>query len=324
MSAAAVAAFGGKLLEEPRRRGIEIGGWRIECRHEPILTAEETEAWQAALSSQWLPEMVFGKSCLRAEHLGTGVGVQLGALEALRGWKEARLPPVKVPAAAAWGKRSCPSTDIILDYDYTFTTPYRGSIITSSSASLSPESSMAGSSNSNSSSSSSSTTTTTSTHAPDDVSAPLASCVADISISNADRGLAVGAGGEGEEGRGARVRAEGMREGEVEGAGEKAQVVREVQAVWPQSDAFGAGGVGVGGEGGGGEGGSVEKRSQRGAEGEENKGSGGEKEGRGAGGGGEWEAEWVACGEGEGIDWALLQRRDPIFFSDEVLMVGMW
>ncbi|CAI7777009.1 unnamed protein product [Closterium sp. NIES-53] len=105
MSAAAVAAFGGKLLEEPRRRGIEIGGWRIECRHEPILTAEETEAWQAALSTQWLPEMVFGKSCLRAEHLTTGVGVQLGALEALRGWKEAKLPPVKVPAAAVWGKR---------------------------------------------------------------------------------------------------------------------------------------------------------------------------------------------------------------------------
>ncbi|CAI5501239.1 unnamed protein product [Closterium sp. Naga37s-1] len=211
MSAAAVAAFGGKLLEEPRRRGIEIGGWRIECRHEPILTAEETEAWQAALSTQWLPEMVFGKSCLRAEHLTTGVGVQMGALEALRGWKEAKLPPVKVPAAAAWGKRSRPSTDIILDYDYTFTTPYCGSIITSSSNSLSPK------------------IGTSSTHAPADVSAPLASRVANISISNAGRtgssnsseGLAVGVGG-GEDGKGARASAEGeegMREGEMEGAG---------------------------------------------------------------------------------------------------------
>ncbi|CAI5500617.1 unnamed protein product [Closterium sp. Naga37s-1] len=215
MSAAAVAAFGGKLLEEPRRRGIEIGGWLIECRHEPILTAEETEAWQKALPSQWLPEMVFGKSCLRAEHLATGVGVQLGALEALRGWKEARLPPVKVPAAAAWGKRSCPSTDLILDYDYTFTTPYCGSILTSStaSASLSP------------------------------VTTPLASRAADISISNADRtgssnsseGLVAGVGGEGEDGKGARVSAEGaegMREGEMEGAGAAAGAAAGVDVLY--------------------------------------------------------------------------------------------
>ncbi|CAI5475434.1 unnamed protein product [Closterium sp. Yama58-4] len=325
MSAAAVAAFGGKLLEEPRRRGIEIGGWRIECRHEPILTAEETEAWQKTLSSQWLPEMVFGKSCLRAQHLATGVGVQLGALEALRGWKEGKLPPVKVPAAAAWGKRSCPSTDIILDYDYTFTTPYCGSILTSSSASLSPQSSMAGGS---SSSHSAQTTRTTA-----DVSAPLASRVADISISNADvrrHGTNEGREGEGEER--ARVRAEGeevMRKGEVvgdsagEAAGAAAGVVREVQTVWPQSDAAAAAAAvdsGGGGGGGEGEGGSVEKISGR-TDGREQKGSGGGGGGeRGAGGGGEWEAEWVACGEGEGIDWAMLQRRDPILFSDEVVL----
>ncbi|GJP33836.1 hypothetical protein CLOM_g18343 [Closterium sp. NIES-68] len=363
MSAAAVAAFGGTLLEEPQR-GIEIGGWRIECRHEPILTTDETEAWQASLSSQWLPEMVFGRSFLRVQHLATGVGVQFGALEALRGWKAGRLQPVKVPAAAAWGKRSRPSTDLILDYDYTFTTPYCGSVISTSSPSANSPTS-----------NNSSTTTTHTSSAVAGVSTPLASRVADISISSSSssssstRGPegeeAVGGGGVGREqngrgepvarsggggesggggGPGVPVRAEGadgVREGEVEGAGEEATVVREVQAVWPgsaastdlENAAAAVGGAAVaaaaptaaaaaagGGEGAGGrEEGSKQQGKERGQLEERRELEEGEDRGCSDAGEGEWEAEWVAC-EGEGIDWAMLQRRDPILFSDEVVL----
>uniref|UniRef100_A0A7N0T5T8 Uncharacterized protein n=1 Tax=Kalanchoe fedtschenkoi TaxID=63787 RepID=A0A7N0T5T8_KALFE len=43
------------------------------------------------------------------------------------GWKLEALPPVEVPAASKWKFRSKPVKKIILDYDYTFTTPYCGS-----------------------------------------------------------------------------------------------------------------------------------------------------------------------------------------------------
>ncbi|KAL8234689.1 hypothetical protein R6Q59_020789 [Mikania micrantha] len=42
-------------------------------------------------------------------------------------WKSEPLSPVGVPAAAWWKFRSKPFEQIILDYDYPFTTPYSGS-----------------------------------------------------------------------------------------------------------------------------------------------------------------------------------------------------
>ncbi|XP_020095392.1 TIP41-like protein isoform X1 [Ananas comosus] len=74
-----------------------------------------------------MPEMVFGESSLSLLHISSGIKLHFNALDALRGWKQESLPPVEVPAAAKWKFRSKPSEQVILDYDYTFTTPYCGS-----------------------------------------------------------------------------------------------------------------------------------------------------------------------------------------------------
>ncbi|KAI5661159.1 hypothetical protein M9H77_20482 [Catharanthus roseus] len=71
--------------------------------------------------------MIFGESSLVLKHLNSGLTIHFNAFDALQGWKQERLPPVEVPAATRWKFRSKPSEQVILDYDYTFTTPYCGS-----------------------------------------------------------------------------------------------------------------------------------------------------------------------------------------------------
>lgn len=71
--------------------------------------------------------MIFGNSSLVLKHLASGTKIHFNAYDALIGWKKEALPPVEVPAAAKWKFRSQPFQQVILDYDYTFTTPYCGS-----------------------------------------------------------------------------------------------------------------------------------------------------------------------------------------------------
>ncbi|CAI0472108.1 unnamed protein product [Linum tenue] len=85
------------------------------------------ERWEEKLQTSHLPEMVFGDSCLVLKHLKSGTKLHFNAFDALMGWKQEALPPVEVPAAAQWKFRSKPFQQVILDYDYTFTTPYVGS-----------------------------------------------------------------------------------------------------------------------------------------------------------------------------------------------------
>ena len=49
--------------------------------------------------------MVFGDSILQLVHIASGVCISFNALDALKGWREEKLPPVKVPAAAKWANR---------------------------------------------------------------------------------------------------------------------------------------------------------------------------------------------------------------------------
>lgn len=117
---------GGELLEDGRH-GLRIAGWRIETMKRPILNSDARQEWEKNLGSAHLPEMVFGESSLELVHEETGIKIHFNAFDALQGWKQEALPPVEVPAAAKWKFRSKPSQQVILDYDYTFTTPYSGS-----------------------------------------------------------------------------------------------------------------------------------------------------------------------------------------------------
>ncbi|CAA0807443.1 TIP41-like family protein [Striga hermonthica] len=119
-AAGAVALGGGRV-------GFLIRGWEIESRKRPILSSSLVHEWEEKLQTSHLPEMVFGESCLVLKHVSSGVNVHFNAFDALSGWKQERLPPVEVPAAAKWKFRCKPDDQVILDYDYTFTTPYCGS-----------------------------------------------------------------------------------------------------------------------------------------------------------------------------------------------------
>ncbi|KAH0436582.1 hypothetical protein IEQ34_026364 [Dendrobium chrysotoxum] len=109
------------------RCGIRIKGWQIESCKRPILGSLALREWEEKLGTSHLPEMVFGESSLNLLHIESGLKIHFNAFDALKGWKQESLPPVEVPAAAKWKFRSKPVQQIILDYDYTFTTPYCGS-----------------------------------------------------------------------------------------------------------------------------------------------------------------------------------------------------
>ncbi|XP_047314759.1 TIP41-like protein isoform X2 [Impatiens glandulifera] len=119
-------AAGAQLLPDGRK-GLTIHGWEIETQHRPILNSRLLQEWEGKLQTPHLPEMVFGESSLVLKHLASGAKLYFNAFDALKDWKKEGLPPVEVPAAAKWKFRSNPSQQVILDYDYTFTTPYCGS-----------------------------------------------------------------------------------------------------------------------------------------------------------------------------------------------------
>ncbi|KAF2586909.1 hypothetical protein F2Q70_00033975 [Brassica cretica] len=132
---------GAELLPDGRK-GLRIHGWEIETIRGTILTSLAHEQysnpylshysvcallWEEKLKTSHLPEMVFGENALVLKHLSSNTKIHFNAFDALAGWKQEGLPPVEVPAAAKWKFRSKPSQQVILDYDYTFTTPYSGS-----------------------------------------------------------------------------------------------------------------------------------------------------------------------------------------------------
>ncbi|XP_076919473.1 TIP41-like protein [Bidens hawaiensis] len=121
-----VKAAGAELLPDGRR-GLRIHGWEIEASNCSCLTSLNLQSWEEKLETSHLPEMIFGDSSLVLKHISSGTKIHFNAFDALVGWKKEPLPPVEVPAATQWKFRSKPFEQIILDYDYTFTTPYSGS-----------------------------------------------------------------------------------------------------------------------------------------------------------------------------------------------------
>ncbi|KAL7236494.1 hypothetical protein ACSBR1_019730 [Camellia fascicularis] len=109
------------------RRGLRMHCWEIVSLKRPILESLHLQQWEHKLQSSHLPEMVFGDSSLVLKHVNSGTKIYFNAFDALTGWKQEALPPVQVPAAANWKFRSKSFQLVMLDYDYTFTTPYCGS-----------------------------------------------------------------------------------------------------------------------------------------------------------------------------------------------------
>ena len=151
--ARALRDAGGALL--PSGDGVTVSGWEIRTRRTPILGKEALAGLEARLGTPHLPEMVYG-SVLELTHAASDTRLHFNAEDALREWLEEDLPPIKVAAAAKWAEAhklrfggglppskaagaGAPVPAAAWDtnedasaYDWTFTTPYRGSVGTAS------------------------------------------------------------------------------------------------------------------------------------------------------------------------------------------------
>ena len=140
----------------------KAGGWTVRTANRPILGTHAIYAWKRELKcyrGQHLPEALFGESLLELRHDTSGVTIRFSALEALRSWAAFGLPPVRV--AKARGSKFWEGAQASMsggDWDYTFTSPYCGSTLISSSSSPSFLRSPLPSPSTSSSSSSSSST----------------------------------------------------------------------------------------------------------------------------------------------------------------------
>ncbi|CAK0787812.1 hypothetical protein CVIRNUC_011034 [Coccomyxa viridis] len=113
--------------------GIELKGWRIESCKAPISSDAELDIVKERLSgAKNLPEQLFGNSFLRLSHVESGLMLSFTALGALQAWHADDRPPVRVDAADAWMRsreRDVQASGALsLDYDWTYTTQYSGSL----------------------------------------------------------------------------------------------------------------------------------------------------------------------------------------------------
>jgi type 2A phosphatase activator TIP41 len=79
-----------------------------------------------------LPEICFGNSSLQLRHDASGVVLSFNALDALKQWKADDLPPLKVNLAREWQAARLHEIEkqqaVVLEYDWTYTTSYGGSL----------------------------------------------------------------------------------------------------------------------------------------------------------------------------------------------------
>jgi len=127
----ALCAEGGAVLEGGR--GVCLHGWCIRTQKDNILGADGIAQYEEDLKASHLPEMVFGGSRLDITHEESGIALSFGAKDALKGWQAEGLPPLHVQLAGEWQnarEQTMPEDLTRVEYDWTFTTGYTGSVAT--------------------------------------------------------------------------------------------------------------------------------------------------------------------------------------------------
>lgn len=126
----AVKLAGGTVLEGGN--GLRVGGWVISSHKGPITTDAELEAVKTSLGALAAPEQFYGHNYLRLTHQATGASVSFTALDALKGWLADTSEPVRVGSSEDWMRAR--QADVkahaaqTVEYDWTFTTSYAGSL----------------------------------------------------------------------------------------------------------------------------------------------------------------------------------------------------
>ena len=124
--------------------GFTIKGWSISAHQAPIIGDKRIEEYSKQLGNVLtLPEILFGDNVLTLTHEASGTVFSFKALDALLGWQAEKLPPLKVSLAAQWQASRIYEIQtqqaVLLEYDWTYTTPYQGTMTSSSSTSSRPE-----------------------------------------------------------------------------------------------------------------------------------------------------------------------------------------
>jgi type 2A phosphatase activator TIP41 len=113
--------------------GIAIAGWRVRATKAPIIGDAAVEAATRRLGNVLtVPEILFGNSRLELSHVASGVTLSFDALDALTAWRREDLPPLKVTLAQQWQAARREEIErqqaVVLEYDWTYTTPYQGTL----------------------------------------------------------------------------------------------------------------------------------------------------------------------------------------------------
>eukprot|EP00892_Ulva_mutabilis_P009846 jgi/Ulvmu1/7233/UM035_0020.1 len=114
-------------------------GWNFVAIKGCISGKSDLDDIQAKLCSPPnLPEMCFGANKLVVEHQQSGTRIEFHALGALAAWVSHPPQPIRLKLAEKWSEMNASeilhSNAVVLDYDWTFTSEYAGSITYGNSA----------------------------------------------------------------------------------------------------------------------------------------------------------------------------------------------
>jgi len=115
----------------PQVEEFEFGAWKIRTCKSHIMCSEEEEVISSKLSLPHLPDMLFLNNSVSISRAGSQeLSLSFSPLEALKGVNNHE-ELVQVSSAAAWqaSRKDCPHLNkVVQPYDWTFTTPYSGSL----------------------------------------------------------------------------------------------------------------------------------------------------------------------------------------------------
>ncbi|KAL4232786.1 hypothetical protein ACF0H5_007473 [Mactra antiquata] len=126
----------------PVKTQFQFGPWTLSAVKSHILESEGEvrEKFENQLELPQVPEMIFAENILRVQH-SAGYGIEFNALDALK-LVDAHHDPLKVAVAEAWkeARSECEHiNEVVKRFDWTFTTPYKGTLLGEGSTELKVE-----------------------------------------------------------------------------------------------------------------------------------------------------------------------------------------
>eukprot|EP01116_Phalansterium_solitarium_P015321 TRINITY_DN3373_c0_g1_i1.p1 TRINITY_DN3373_c0_g1~~TRINITY_DN3373_c0_g1_i1.p1 ORF type:complete len:272 (-),score=71.76 TRINITY_DN3373_c0_g1_i1:117-932(-) len=121
------------LVRNDTHIGIELHGWKVLVAQKNILKSDEIDRWTEELNMKVLPEMIFGNNYLRLDNAASNFSIVFNTFDALKQVDSKAVLP-KVFHSEHWLKSKAESLhtseieQVPYEYDWTFTTAYRGSL----------------------------------------------------------------------------------------------------------------------------------------------------------------------------------------------------